>query len=163
MRAVNVMQRVPFWADAGWNLPLLGATVAVLLAMLLLWPIQAIVRWRHQAAFPHAGRRAMLYRLTRVSAVVQLLAFGVWAQVLTSAINVYHIDVTIDPLLRTAQAITFLGVVGTVIELWNLVAAWTTRPSGWWTKLSTLLVALAGLAFAWFAVTQHLLGPGTLF
>jgi hypothetical protein len=98
-----------------------------------------------------------------VAAIVQLAAFGAWAYVLTQGLNVYHIDDTLDGAIRTGQILCLLGVVGAGLQVWSMAAAWTSRPSSWWARLSTLLVAVAGLAFAWFAVTQHLLGPSTLF
>jgi hypothetical protein len=131
--------------------------------MLLLWPVQAIVRRAHGRSFPLSGRRALLYRLSRVSAIVQLLGFAAYAYLVTQGVNVYHIDDSLDGALRTAQLICLLGVVGAAIQLWAMVAAWTTQPTSWWAKLSTLLVAVAGVAFAWLAFTQHLLGPSTLF
>jgi hypothetical protein len=163
MGAANVMQRTPGWALGSWNWPLFGYSIAVLLAMLLLWPVQAIVRGVHGERFPLSGRRALLYRLSRVSAVVQLAGYLAWTYVLTQGLNVYHIDDTLDGPMRVGQVLCFLGIAGAVIQVWSMVAAWTGRPSSWWAKLSTLLVAVAGLAFAWFAFTQHLLGPSTLF
>lgn len=163
MRAANVMQRVPGWALASWNGPLLAYCIAVLLVMLVLWPVQAIVRRAHGESFPLSGRRAMLYRLSRASAIVQLAGLAAYGVILSGGLNVYHLDDTLNGSIRLGQLLCLLGVIGAVIQVWSMAAAWTARPSSWWAKLSTLLVAIAGLAFVWFVFTQHLLGPSTQF
>ena len=44
--------------------------------MLVLWPVQALVRRRYGKTFPLAGRDAMLYRAVRLAAIADLAALG---------------------------------------------------------------------------------------
>ena len=50
-----------------------------------------------------------------------------------------------------------------MIELANAAIAWRTAPSSWWAKASTVLVAAAGLGFAWFVLSLKLVTASTLF
>jgi CubicO group peptidase (beta-lactamase class C family) len=150
-------QPVPGWAQASWSLPLLGAAVGVLLLTLLLWPLQVLVRRRYGQRFELVGRRAMLYRLTRLAAFVQLAGLGAYlAFVALLTGGLANADSPTDPVLILAQGLCVLGVLGVAVMAWNAVAVWTSPGRSWWARLSSALILLAGAAFAWFVFTLHL-------
>jgi hypothetical protein len=151
---VMVLQPVPGWESASWSVPALQATVAILLILLLLWPLQALVRRRYKQSFALAGRRATFYRLTRVSALVQLLGFGAYFLIFALFTGgSVAADDGLDWLLILGKALCMLGILGALAQIWNAVLVWRTPPSSWWAKLSSVLVLLAGVGFAWFAIT----------
>ena len=39
------------------------------------------------------------------------------------------------------------------------LTVWTTPPSSWWAKTSSVLIVVAGLGFAWFVLALHLASP----
>ncbi len=154
---VLVFQPVPAWADAGWSLPLLLASIAVLLLTVLIWPLQALIRRRYGRRFDLAGRRATLYRATRVTAIVQLAALGAYVLIfaLLSGGAVSFND-ALDPVLIVAQALCVLGVLGVAVLAWNAYAVWASPGRSWWARASSLIILLAGVGFAWFVVTLRL-------
>jgi len=159
--AIIVSQPVPGWADSSWNMPLLGAMVAVLLATVLLWPIQAIVRWRHGERFALSGRTAMLYRLVRVTALIDLIVLGGFLMIVQS-VSSGGLGVFDDPLdiwLRLLQLLCVLGVIGAGLAVWNAVRVWGERGRSWWARTSVTLIAAACLAFVWFVITLQLVTP----
>jgi CubicO group peptidase (beta-lactamase class C family) len=159
--AIIVNQPVPGWANSSWNLPLLGAMVAVLLATVVLWPIQAIVRWRHRQRFPLSGRTALLYRLVRATALVDLIVLGGFLMIVQS-VSSGGLGIFDDPLdiwLRLLQLLCLLGVIGAGLAVWNAVRVWGERGRSWWAKTSVTLIAAACLAFVWFVVTLQLVSP----
>jgi len=157
---VEEFMPVPGWAQASWNMPLLFAMVVVLLGSLLLWPLQIFIRWRYKQSFPLSGRRALTYRLTRLSAAVQLGGLAAYLVLMQMLIGgALSTDSTLDPLLILCKALCIGGLVGTLLEAWNALTVWTTQPSSWWAKVSSLLILLAGLAFAWFTLSLHLATP----
>jgi CubicO group peptidase (beta-lactamase class C family) len=161
---VDVNQRVPGWASATWNKPLLFYAIGALLICVLLWPIQTLVRRRYGQSFALTGLRAKLYRWTRIAAVVQLLGLVAYGYVISQlGKGIANLDDPINGPLRLAQFLCLVGVLGALVELWNAGAAWGDRNASWWAKLSTLLVAIAGVAFVWFVFTLHLLNASTQF
>ena len=148
-------------AAAGWNKPLLGATMAVLALAVLIWPLTAFLRWRYQAPSPFRGGQVLVYRLSRGVALIDLVFLAGWCGVLVYGLQ--NLDVftnAYDPLLRLLQLIGLVGVIGTVLPLWSAVQAWTSPVLRWWTKLFGTLLAAACLATIWFAFSQRLLSLG---
>lgn len=145
-------------SDGPWKLPLFIAMCAMLALTVLFWPIKAILRWRYEAPFALEGREATLYRLSRLTAlcdVVFLLGF--------MALFTYgeeHLEVFTDSydwLFRLLQIIGAAGFVGTVAIVWNFLAGLRNKARPWWTKATDLLLALAGLAFVYFVIAEKLI------
>jgi CubicO group peptidase (beta-lactamase class C family) len=157
---VLVFQPVPAWAKASWSLPALYLTLFILAAAFLLWPLQILVRRRYGQRFTLAGGRAVAYRLTRISALVQVAGIGAYfvlfAMLLGGTLNT---DASLDPLLIVCKGLCMLGLVGVIVEAWNALMVWRTPPSSWWAKLSSSLILLAGVGYAWFVITLHLATP----
>lgn len=151
---------VPGWAKASWNLPLLWFTLAVLLGAIMLWPLQIFVRWRYGKAFPLNGRRATTYRLARIGAIVQVAGFAAYLVMFQALLGgSLNADPSLTPLLVLCKALCALGLIGTLVEAWNTLTVWTTPPSSWWAKTSSVLIVVAGLGFAWFVLALHLASP----
>ena len=151
------LQPVPFAMSSVWNIPLLLAMAAILLLAVLLWPIQALVRRRHGAAFPLTGTTARLYRAVRIVALVDIVTLGgYFAVVQMTATNLPLFGPALDPWLRVLQLLCIVGVVGAVLGLWNVVRVWTQSGRSWWAKISVTATSLALLAFVWFVVSLQL-------
>ncbi len=155
--AFMVLQPVPFAVDSSWNIPLLIAMVVVLLLAVVLWPVQALVRRRHDAVFPLTGTTARLYRAVRIVALVDLVALGGYFAIMQMiGTNLALFSATLDPWLRLLQLLCIVGVLGAVLGLWNLARVWTERGRSWWAKVSVTVISLALLAFVWFVISLQL-------
>ncbi|HLI66253.1 MAG TPA: serine hydrolase domain-containing protein, partial [Caulobacteraceae bacterium] len=151
---------VPAWASASWNLPALWLTLAILAGALVLWPLQILVRWRYGQTFPLSGGRALSFRLVRLGAAVQLAALCAYAVMFSMLLGgTLNADPSLDPLLITCKALSIAGLAAVIVEAWNALTVWRTAPSSWWAKLSSVLILLAGVGFAWFALSLHLASP----
>ncbi len=151
------LQPVPFAMSSAWNIPLLLAMAAVLLLAVLLWPIQALVRRRHRAAFPLTGTTARLYRAVRIVALVDLVILGgYFAVVQMTSVHLDLFGPALDPWLRVLQLLCIVGVLGALLGLWNMARVWTESGRSWWAKISVTATSLALLAFVWFVVSLQL-------
>ncbi|WP_372783190.1 serine hydrolase domain-containing protein [Phenylobacterium sp.] len=161
LAAIMVFQPVPFAASSAWNVPLLIGMCGVLLAMLALWPVQALVRRRYGQSFPLSGRTAMLYRAVRVAGLLDLLALAGYVGIAQAAsTKIYLFDDALDIWLRLLQLVCLLGVIGAGLSVWNAVRVWTEAGRSWWAKTSVTGIMLALLAFVWFVVSLQLVSPG---
>jgi CubicO group peptidase (beta-lactamase class C family) len=158
--AIMVFQPVPFASNSTWNLPLMIGMCAVLAGMLVLWPVQILVRRRYGQKFPLSGRTAMLYRAARVAALADLVALGGFFQIAqSSSTNIGVFDDPLDIWLRLLQLLCLVGVVGAGLSVWNAIRVWTEAGRSWWAKTSVTAAMLALLAFVWFVVTLQLVTP----
>ena len=155
---VMVLQPVGL-ANAAWNLWLLLGTVAMFAATVIFWPIKAVLRWRYERPLPYEGRARMLYRATRVVALVDLvfllgfpLAFLMLMDSLASHTG------AIDGIFRAIQAAGVIGILATPIPVLEFLVALRDGARPWWTKVSDGLLVIGALATIWFAFSQHLLG-----
>ncbi|HEX3406456.1 MAG TPA: serine hydrolase, partial [Caulobacteraceae bacterium] len=143
-------------AGAGLEMPLALAALGFLVLTALSWPAAALARRRYGRTFPHAGARALLYRLTRICAVLAPVAIILWAVVVQLVSETTGAAVGV--MLHAAQAVSFLAFAGgTAAALVNLVMVFRKKAD-----LSARLFAvvlLAAFAFMlWIALTYHLIG-----
>jgi|HubBroStandDraft_1064217.scaffolds.fasta_scaffold00397_9 CubicO group peptidase (beta-lactamase class C family) len=158
---VFVFTPVRTLAAAPWNRPLLFATLGLLLVTALAWPGAALLRCCYDRPFALSGMPAVIHRLSRSVAVLDLVFLGGWCGVILYGLNHLPIfDTPLDPLLRLLQVMGVVGAVGTVFPLWRVYEAWAGPTRSWWTRLASVIVALACVATVWFAFSQRLLTLG---
>lgn len=162
--AIEFFQPVPAFFNAKWNLPVFYASCAILLIALLNWPIAALIRRRYGQKLAVTGRARTLRRFVQLTALVDLLSLAGWTTIVSLLGG--HISLFNDPInkwLRLLQLLALLGVLGAIASVWNVVVRWRGGRAGWWEKLSSALLALACLDFAWLIFILHLMGPSVNF
>ncbi|MFC3580412.1 serine hydrolase domain-containing protein [Sphingomonas hylomeconis] len=153
-----VYDRVPASRSAGWLLPALYASLAVLLLTMLYWPASWYVRRRYRTPIAATGQALKAYRATRIMAGLVLAVLAGWATLIIVLFgDVSAMTASADLwlwLIQILGAIVFVGAVG--ITAWN---AWLTWRDGrrWTRKLWSLLVLLATIVVLYVASTYSLL------
>ncbi|AJW78266.1 serine hydrolase domain-containing protein [Clavibacter michiganensis] len=151
------------WQVASVAMPLLLASVAVLLVSVIVWPATALAGFgRRRAARADATvtvaprpRRSRAHLLSRIGQAVTLVALLGWTAAAVQALS--FVDVPAGA-LRTLQGLQVLGalaVIPAALAAWQAVR--TRR--GAWIVAGRILVALALVAVAGFAVGFRLLAP----
>ena len=143
-------------AGAGLEVPLLAASLLLLLASVATWPIGAAARrWYGAAPLPPAVRTGT--RRIALAALAALVAAVAWAALfgVVAAITTPHLDGWV----HLVQALSFVGFVGGwLVAAWNLVQRVRARVPG-----RRGAIAWAALQFAaftmtlWVAYAYHLL------
>jgi hypothetical protein len=156
---ILTLLRAPWWQSAAINLPLFLGMMAMLALTVIFWPIKAILRWRYGTRFALEGRAATLYRLTRIVALCDVILFaGVLGYFAYAADN--HLELlsnSYDWLLRILQLIGLIGTIGVIAVVLNAGESFRDGSRPWWTKATDVLVAVAAVLSAWYAISQHLL------
>jgi len=151
---VWVYSREPFLRQGSWNVPLLLGTLAMLALTVVFWPVKAVLRWRYGSAFPYAGRAATLYRLTRLTALLDLLFLGGFFGALAyGSVHLSFFDTSSDWIFRILEVLGVIAIAATLIPLYEFKLALFDKTRPWWTKVSDGLIALAALAVVWFALS----------
>jgi CubicO group peptidase (beta-lactamase class C family) len=157
---IEVLLPTPF-SLAPWNLPLLGAAIAMFALVVSFWPIKAVLRWRYARPFSLTGRAAWLYRGTRAVSVANLIFLGGFL-----ALFVLGSDLLNAPplwLFRLLQTAGVVGIAGIVLPIAELTALLANSGRPWWTKAAQGLTVLACLATIWLAFDLHLLSLSLLY
>lgn len=154
---ILTLERASFWSSSAWNMPLVIATIAMLLLTVIFWPIKALLRWRYGQTFELEGRAATIYRLTRVVALIDLLFLGGYLGLLTyGGTHLELFNAPFDWAFIVLQTLGVIGIVGTLIALYEVRLAFADPARHWWTKGTDVLIALACLSTVWFALTLNL-------
>jgi CubicO group peptidase (beta-lactamase class C family) len=137
--------RTPGYRSSAWLLPLLYASLAILLVTVLLWPARALVRRRYQSPLTLEGRQLLAYRASRIAALAILAVLAAWAVALSMLFGDLANGAAINSvllLLEVLSIVVFIG--GFAVMVWYAYTAWR---SNWrWTgkTWSILLLIAAG-------------------
>ena len=178
-------QRVGWVQAKPFNYFVLGASVAILILALVLWPVAALVRRHYGRKLNLPPRERRLRIAVRLVCAADLLFLGCLVALLSildapGAAN-SHIDIWIHLL----QIVGVIGAVGTVLAIYSAVHAWratsspvratvaaagaadagstsapasqTTESSWIWSKIFPTLIAVACIGITWFFVYWNLL------
>jgi hypothetical protein len=156
-----VFERAPWYKNSTWLLPLLYASIAVLVSTVILWPIRAIIRRYYGATLALGPRTRLAFRLSRIAAAVIIAALMGWAATLTAlSSNLENMAGRFDPVLWAIEiggSIAFVG--GCAAMLWNLWAVWT-GPHRWTARVWSTVLASSSLIVLWIAIAFRLLSFG---
>lgn len=154
----TVFDRTPTSMSPGWIMPLLYASLAILLLAFLHWPVSALVRRHYKTALPVEGRARQAYRLTRLFSGLVLVVLLGWVIVVSSMFaDLSNLTSDSDAKLWFMQIVglvVFLGAVG--LAAWNVMFAFKTGRR-WPSKLGSVLILLAALMVLYIAFTFGLL------
>jgi CubicO group peptidase (beta-lactamase class C family) len=138
--------RTPAYRSSGWILPVLYASLAVLLLTALLWPTRALVRRKFKADFGLERRQLWTYRSSRIAAIAILLVLVGWMLAIQALFGDLGNEASMNAillLLELLSIVVFIG--GFAVMCWYAYTAWR---SGWrWPAKawSVLLVIAAGM------------------
>ena len=153
-----VFQRTYWYQSSAFNLFVMGGALLVLALTLLLWPVVYFVRRHYGRALNLSPKLRKLRVWTRVLCAVDLLFLITFATIVSLAEKYFQIlSSRMDPWLHLLQIVGWIGVLGTVIMLWNAIESWRYRERGAWSKLGDTLIVLAAVGFSWFVVTWNML------
>jgi CubicO group peptidase (beta-lactamase class C family) len=153
-----VGQRVGILENKKVLLPVLGASLVIMLLALVLWPVSWLVR-RHYGHKLELSRKELLMRI----AVRAVLALDLIFVIVVSILVIYgltHLWIFSDRgtvWFRLVQILGVLGAIGTVVVLLNAGQSWLNRSKRIWGKLQATILLLACLGFLWFVLMGKLL------
>lgn len=153
-----VFQRAPWYRLSTFNMVVLVVSLGVLLLTLVLWPIGFFTRRHYGQALKLTPMLGKLRVWTRVVCAVDLIFVAAFvAFVLLAEKSIAMFTAKTDIWLHLLQLLGWLGVLGTIVLLWNAIASWRFAERGTWSKLGDALVVIAALGYGWFVVYWNLL------
>ena len=159
---IMVFERLSPWRSL--SLPMLVASLGVLLLTVLAWPVSALVRRRYGVAYGLSGKDARAHRLVRLAALAVLLAVGGTLGFVVAMLG--DLEMTgagSDKWINLLRLFATVALpVGAAISIWN---AWHVLRSRrrWLAKLWAVLLALSCLFLLWVGFAFHLMGYGAYY
>jgi CubicO group peptidase (beta-lactamase class C family) len=157
-----VFDRVPWYRDSSWLLPLLCFSFGVLLLTALFWPITAIVRRHYSRPLVLEPTAFRADHYSKISAILILAGLVLWTVLLGLILTeTSNLSSKLDLLFWLAEifgAIVFIG--GLVAMLWNLKAVWTGKRR-WPAKVWSIALTISALTVVWIGFAFKLIHFGT--
>jgi CubicO group peptidase (beta-lactamase class C family) len=147
------------WYETGsLNTFIIVASLSVFVLTLVFWPVGALIR-RHYGRKLEIGARdrqmRLLVRLVCILDLAMVLGFVTFFSMAMKDIGM--MSPSYNGWLRLIQLCGWLGVIGTLVAIYNALRSWST-PGRWlWSKLGDAVIALACVGFAWYALFWNLL------
>lgn len=151
-----VFQRASWVDGAPLNRFLIIGSLAVLALTLLFWPVAAVVRRHYRIRLelpPQQRRLRLLVRLVCVADIV--FALGILLTV-SGDDPMGLVSGKLDARLLLFQGIGVLGALGALVVIYAVIRSWQERGLWFWAKVWNLLIMLASLGLAWFAIHWNL-------
>ena len=161
---VTLEQRVTGLASKTLMLPLIGGSLALLIATVLLWPVAAVTRKRYAQRLPFSPRDRLLFLLSRVVCILEISCVALVGLPLSRTdTNISYIGDGLNPWLIAAHITGWLAALGLIALAITAVRFWKIAELGWWARVHATLLLLASVTFIAFAWYGHLLSPSLKF
>jgi CubicO group peptidase (beta-lactamase class C family) len=152
-----VSQRAYWYQASTFNMIVLGGALGLFLLTLLLWPVGYFIRRHYRQTLKVTPALGKLRTWVRIVCAIDI------SFVLTFVAIVVHgeKDISIftpkmDFWFHLLQFVGWLGVLGTLIALWNARESWRYAGRGRWSKVGDTLLAVAAVGFSWFVIHWNL-------
>jgi CubicO group peptidase (beta-lactamase class C family) len=139
-------------------LVVLGVSLFVMLATLILWPVGWLVRrhYGHKLELT-AGERLLRWGV-RIVFLLDIVFVAAFLALLTYGLT--HLEILSSQGTKwfyLVQTIGVIGAIGTIVALANAVFSWKSKRNRIWGKLGATIMVLACLGLLWFSFAGNLL------
>jgi CubicO group peptidase (beta-lactamase class C family) len=160
-----VFQKTRWYENGSFNFALVVGASAVLVLTLLLWPVMALIRRHYGRQLDLSPSQRRLRMLVRIVCAVDIAFLGAFFGFLAIVLSTLNAQQTAggDLRLHLLQLVGWLGVLGTLVVLYNAWQSWRVPRRGLWSRLGDTAVALACVAFVWIVFMWRMLQWGVHF
>jgi hypothetical protein len=151
-----VFQRTS-WQDATpWNRFLLLSSLSILALTLVFWPVAAFVRAHYRSRLELSSQQQRLRVIVRLVCLLDIVFAIGMVLTLGGDDPTTLLSGKLDSRLFFFQGIGLLGVFGSLAVIYATIRSWGERNLWFWAKAWNLLVMLACIGLAWFAIHWNL-------
>jgi len=152
-----VFEKASWYDSSMFNNILIFGSLGIFVLTVVLWPVAALARSHYGFPLklaPGGRRRRFLVHLVCLVDVAFALA---WIGVLSSLSDLVKLNDGLDTLLRVVQIVGWIGVIGTLVALYDGWLALSDSNRWWWNRIHAIGIALASVGFSWFVYHWHML------
>jgi CubicO group peptidase (beta-lactamase class C family) len=162
--AIYEGQRLPWYATKNFVGVIIGGNLLLALLTVLLWPVAVLIRKRYQRPLFTEKTDRILYFLSRIVCLGELILVAVPVIVLSQGLqHIVLLGDAIDPWLQGFHFFGWVVMAGIILLLVTAVRFVRLPSHGFWFRAHAILLAAGGIAFGVFAWQYHLLGTSLRF
>jgi hypothetical protein len=136
----------------------MGVSLFIMLATLLLWPVAWFVRRHYGHKLELTAVERLLRFGVRIVFLLDLVFVAAFLLLLTYGFT--HLEILSSQGVKwfyLVQTIGVVGAIGTIVVLLNAVFSWKSKRRRIWGKLGATIMVLACLGLLWFSFAGNLL------
>jgi CubicO group peptidase (beta-lactamase class C family) len=153
-----VFQTAPWYENSAFQVPLVIASLAVVALTLILWPVMALVRRHYGKPLNLTAPRRRLRLAVRLTCLLIAIFFAAFAIFFSMAMkDIGLLSPHGNPWLRLIQIVGWLGVLGTLVAIYNAFLSWRDPQRWMLARVCDAVTALACVGVVWFIFTWNLL------
>ena len=153
-----VFQKAAWYENSAFQLPLIITSLIIILLTLILWPVGGILRKHYGKPLALDPGQKRLRLLVRLTCGAYLLFFaGLLTFVAMGLKDIGILSPRGNPWLRLIQIFGWLGVIGTIVVLYNAIRSWKDSQRWLWSRIGDAVIALACVGVIWFIFTWNML------
>jgi CubicO group peptidase (beta-lactamase class C family) len=162
--AIYEGQRVPWYGSKIFIGVMIGGSLLLAFLTVLLWPVAVLVRKRYQRPLLSTKTDRVLYFLSRIVCLGEVLF--VLAPIVVLSQGLEHVVIlgdAINPWLQAYHVIGWVLMAGVVLLIVTAVRFVRLPGHGLWFRAHAVLLAVGGIAFGLFAWQYNLLDASLRF
>jgi CubicO group peptidase (beta-lactamase class C family) len=133
----------------------------IFLLALVLWPVAALVRRRYGIKLELGPTDGRMRRLVKLACAVNLGVLLGWTILFSVADRQPgNLSDQLRPVLDLLMGLGILSVAGSLVVIYNGLRSSRQGDRWWWTRVTNLAIALAGIAYIWLVFSMNLLRIG---
>jgi CubicO group peptidase (beta-lactamase class C family) len=152
-----VFEKTPWYESGPFNNVLIFGALGVLLLTVVFWPVGALVRWHYTRPLTLAPADKRRRRLVRIACLLDAIFALAWIGMLSAFSDPGKLTDARDPLFRVIQGVGWLGLMASIVALYDGWSALRDRNRWWFSRVHAVAVAIACIGFAWFLYHWHML------
>lgn len=157
----DLYQQVSWYESKGFIEDSLIFVLGIFALTLILWPVAAFVRWHYGNKFGAGLKERRARSWARIECALGLLFWVLFlGTIVEGNTHLNLLSSAADSWFRVIQLIGWVGVLGTLLAIWNFLVSVSTPGRWWWAKLHDTLIVLACLTSLWLIWLTHLLHFG---
>jgi CubicO group peptidase (beta-lactamase class C family) len=136
----------------------LGVSLFVMLATLILWPVAWLVRWHYGHRLELTFSERLLRFGVRIVFLLDVIFVAAFLLLLTYGFT--HLEILSSQGVKwvyLVQTIGVIGAIGTVVVFLNALFSWKSKRRRIWGKLGATIMLLACFGLLWFSFAGNLL------
>lgn len=139
-------------------LTVLGVSLFIMIATVILWPVAWAVRWHYGHKLELTSAERLLRWGVRLVFILDIVFVAAFLMLLTYGLsNLEILSSQGTKWFYLVQTIGVVGAAGTIIALLNAVFSWKSKRKRIWGKLASTIMLLACLGLLWFSFAGNLL------
>jgi hypothetical protein len=156
-----VFQRAGFWNHMYTAMGAIGFGAAVLVLLLVGWPVAAAIRWHYGRPLMLSDEDWRLRRAVQLFCVIEAVFLIGWLFMSSATEKIDALGPGLDGKQHFIQVLGWIGVLGIPVALYAAFKTWN-KPGAWWfAKVRDFSIAAGLIACGWFAWYWQLLNFST--